>query len=450
MIGELPGPFTETPVMPAMNTLDDKTIKAELKKAIASGKVRRLSDGAGLVLVAQPTGTGWWRLRYWLDDREGMLSLGTYPETGLRDARLRRDEARKLIAAGGDPSAARKAEKADRAQQRQAKAHADAGLPGPGTFEHVARDWLATVHEAKVSTGHAERTRIRLQQDAFPWLGQRPIDEIEAPELLQCLRRVEARGAIETAHRIKDACGQVFRYGIATGACKRNPAADLRDALKPVQARHHAAIVDPVHVGKLLRDVMAYEGHPVTRAALQLSALLLLRPGELRHMEWRWVDLDGSTLTVPPEVMKRSKADKLDGLPHVVPLAPQAVATLRELLPLTGGDGRRYVFPSLLTGQRCMSENTVRGALRRMGYGNDDMTAHGFRAMARTMIAERLGVPPEVIEAQLAHVVADALGRAYNRTQYIEQRRDMMTRWADYLDTLRAGAQVIQMPPRVA
>lgn len=429
--------------MAALNILDAKTIQAAIKAATESGKARKLSDGGGLVFEARPTGAGWWRLRYWIDSKEGMLSLGTYRETGLRDARDKRDEARKLIAAGGDPGAARKTDKAERAQERKAQALAVAGLPGPGTFEFVARDWLVTVHEAKVSPGHAERTRIRLEQDAFPWLGARPIWAIEAPEVLQCLRRVEARGAIETAHRIKDACGQVFRYGVAIGACQRNPAADLRDALRPVLARHHAAIVDPVGAGKLLRDVMAYEGHPVTRAALKLSALLLLRPGELRHAEWAWIDLDGATLTVPAEVMKRKKADKLDGPPHVVPLAPQALEILRDLLPLTGGDGRRYVFPSLLTGERCMSENTVRGALRRMGYGNDDMTAHGFRAMARTLIAERLGVAPEVIEAQLAHAVGDSLGRAYNRTQFLEQRREMMTAWADYLDRLRDGAQVL-------
>ena len=321
-------------------------------------------------------------------------------------------------------------------------------MPGAGTFEYVAREWLATVHEAKVSEGHADRTRIRLEQDVFPWLGRRPIGEIEAPELLQCLRRVEARGAIETAHRIKDACGQVFRYGIACGQCQRNPAADLRDALRPVESRHLAAIVDPKRAGELLRDMMAYQGHPVTRAALSLSALLLLRPGELRHMEWTWLDLDGALLTAPAEVMKRSKADKASGPPHLVPLARQAVSILRELQPLTGHG--RYVFPSLLTGERCMSENTVRGALRRMGYSNDDMTAHGFRAMARTMIAERLGIAPEVIEAQLAHAVADSLGRAYNRTQYLDQRCDMMLKWADYLDRLRAGAAVLPFPSKAA
>jgi integrase len=425
----------------------DKTLKA-----IKPGDPRkRISDGEGLYLLLYVKGGAHgWRFDYTHQGRRLTLSLGTYPDTGLGLAREKADEARKLLAAGTDPSEARKTEKAAHAQVREAQALADAGLPGSGTFEHVAREWLSTVHEAKVSPGHAERTRIRLEQDAFPWIGRRPIGELEAPEVLECLRRVEARGAIETAHRIKDACGQVFRYGVAIGACQRNPAADLRDALRPVPARHHAAIVDPVGAGKLLRDVMAYEGHPVTRAALKLSALLLLRPGELRHMEWAWLDLDGATLTVPAEVMKRKKADKLDGPPHVVPLATQALEILRDLLPLTGGEGRRYVFPSLLTGERCMSENTVRGALRRMGYGNDDMTAHGFRAMARTLIAERLGVEPQVIEAQLAHAVADTLGRAYNRAQFLDQRRDMMTKWADYLDRLRDGAQVLPFKGQAA
>ncbi|EWS53069.1 integrase arm-type DNA-binding domain-containing protein [Methylibium sp. T29] len=429
--------------MAATNTLSDKAIRAAIKAATGRDKPHALNDGGGLSLLLQPTGAAWWRLRYWLSGRENRLSLGVYPDVSLADARTRRDQARKLIAAGVDPSEARKADKVERIARVEAQALAAAGLPGPGTFEHVAREWLTTVHQVKVSAGHAERTRIRLEQDVFPWLGRRPIAELEAPELLTCLRRVEARGAIETSHRIKDSCGQVFRYGIAIGACTRNPAGDLKDALRPVESRHHAAIVDPKLGGELLRDMMAYAGHPVTRAALKLSALLILRPGELRHMEWAWIDLDEASLTVPGAVMKRTKVNKANGAPHVVPLAPQAIATLRELHPLTGHG--RYVFPSLLTGERCMSENTVRGALRRMGYGNDEMTAHGFRAMARTMIAERLGIAPEVIEAQLAHAVADALGRAYNRTQYLEQRREMMTAWADYLDQLRDGAQVIPM-----
>jgi len=427
--------------MAGIEKLSDKTIQAALKAAVAAGKPKTIADGGGLVLEARPTGVGWWRLRYTFEGKENRLSLGTYPEVSLAAARQRRREAQTTLAGGEDPSGVRKAEKVERQKTQEAQKLIDAGLPGPGTFEFVARDWLKTVHEVKVSAGHAERTRIRLEQDAFPWIGKRPIADIEPPELLECLRRVEARGAIETAHRVKDACGQVFRFGIAIGACKRNPAADLRDALRPVQTRHHAAITDPKQVGKLMRDIADYSGHPVTRAALQLSALLLLRPGELRHMEWTWIDLDGATLTVPAETMKRMKAEKVGGPPHVVPLASQAIALLEALRPLTGHG--RYVFPALTTGQRCMSENTVRSALRRLGYGNDDMTAHGFRATARTMIAERLNVPAEVIEAQLAHAVGDALGRAYNRTQFLEQRRNMMQAWADYLARLRDGAEVI-------
>jgi integrase len=428
--------------MAATNTLSDTAIRAAIKAAAAGGtKPQALNDGGGLSLLVQPTGAAWWRLRYWLDSRENRLSLGIYPETGLREARQRRDEARKLIAAGTDPSDARKANKEARLAKAEAARLADAGLPGPGSFEHVALDWLATVHEAKVSDGHAERTRIRFQQDAFPWLGRRPIAEIEAPELLACLRRVTARGAIETAHRLKDACGQVFRYGIATGACVRNPATELRDALPPVPTRHHAAIVDPKRAAELLRAMGDYAGHPVTRAALVLSALLFLRPGELRQMEWAWVDLEAATVTLPAALMKRKKAEKANGTPHLVPLAPQAVWVFKGLHPLTGHG--RYVFPSLLTGERPMSENTVNTALRRMGFDRETATAHGFRAMARTMAAERLGIAPEVIEAQLAHAVGDALGRAYNRTTFADQRRELMVKWADYLDRLREGAQVL-------
>ncbi len=424
----------------ATNLLTDKAIRAALKNA-AAGSPATLSDGGGLTLIARPDGGGWWRFRYWFVGRENRLSLGTYPAVSLSDARSRRDEARKQVAGGIDPSVLRKDEKRERAVRAVAEKAVANGEAAPGTFEAVAREWLSTVHEAKVSAGHAERTRIRLENDVFPWIGARPIGAIEAPELLAALRKIEERGAIETAHRAKDACGQVFRYGIAAGYCSRNPAADLRDALKPVPTRHHAAIVDPKKGGELLRDMLAYAGHPVTRAALSLSALLLLRPGELRQLEWAWIDFDAATATIPGDLMKRSKADKANGAPHVVPLAPQALAVLRDVFALTAGG--RYVFPTQYDAMRPMSENTVNVALRRMGYDRETMTAHGFRAMARTMIAERLGVAPEVIEAQLAHAVPDALGRAYNRTTYLEQRRDMMAKWADYLDRLRDGAQVL-------
>lgn len=419
----------------------DALSDAAIRKAKPGEKPRKLADGGGLYLELQPGGARYWRLKYRIEGREKRISLGTYPAVSLAEARRRRDEARALLAAGTDPSEDRKAGKAARVQARQVAALVEAGEPLPGTFEAVARDWLAQVHRAKVSPDHADRTLRRLEVDLFPWIGARPLVELEAPELLACLRRIVERGAIETAHRAKDACGQVFRYGIACGHCQRNPAADLRDALPPVHSRHYAALTQPDEVAALLRDLAAYRGHPVTRAALLLSPLLLLRPGELRHLEWTWIDPEGGELTIPPELMKRNKAGKASGAPHLVPLAPQALAILAELRPLTGAG--RFVFPALTTPARCMSENTVRAALRRMGYSNEDMTAHGFRAMARTMAAERLGADPQVIEAQLAHAVPDALGRAYNRTTFVEQRRGLMTRWADYLDALREGAQVL-------
>jgi integrase len=441
--------MTELPNMAASNLLSDKAIRSAVKRATEEGKARKISDGGGLVLDVRPTGAGWWRLRYWRDGREGMLSLGTYPTVSLADARGRRDEARKQIAAGADPSVQRKEEKRARAARLVVERAISDGEAMPGSFAAVAWEWLVTVHQEKVSDGHAERTRVRFENDIFPWLGSRPISKIEAPELLAALRKIEARGAIETAHRAKDACGQVFRFGIAAGYCTRNPAADLREALQPVPTRHHAAIVEPKRAGRLLRDMLEYQGHPVTRAALALSAMLMLRPGELRQLEWAWIDFETPTLTIPANMMKRTKAEKASGVPHVVPLAPQALAILRDdLQPLTGAG--RYVFPGLHSAERPMSENTVRSALRRLGYGNEDMTAHGFRAMARTMAAERLGIAPEVIEAQLAHTVPDALGRAYNRTQYLDQRRELMMKWADYLDRLRKGAEVIPLPQRAA
>lgn len=370
--------------MAASDLLSDKAIRAAIKAAEAEGKARKVSDGAGLVLDVRPTGAGWWRLRYWLDGKERMLSLGTYPDTSLAQARAKRDEARRQVAAGTDPSSVRKAEKAVQADAVKAGARADAGLPPAGSFEAVAREWLATVHAAKVSEGHHDRTRIRLEQDAFSWIGRRPLGDVDAPELLAVLRRVEARGAIETAHRVKDACGQVFRFGIATGACARNPAADLRDALRPVQTRHHAALTEPGEVAKLMRAAVDYGGQPATRVALLLSPLLLLRPGELRQMEWAWVDLGGGTVTVPGSVMKRTKADKADGPPHLVPLARQAVALLTELQALTGGG--RYVFPALTSRLRCMSENTVRLAtagLRQRRHNGPRLSGDGSHHASR-------------------------------------------------------------------
>lgn len=400
-----------------------------IKNAKPGPKPVRHFDGGGLYLEVAPSGGKWWRLKYRHDGKEKRLSLGTYPDTSLKDARDRRDQARRDLAAGIDPGAKRKAEKATRTEL------------AANTFEAVAREWHQAVHCAAVTEGHAARTLLRLEQDAFPWIGASPIAEVTAPKLLEALRKVEARGAIETAHRVRQACGQVFRYGIATGRCERDPAADLRDALQPVIVKHHAAITDPRKVGELLRAFDDYQGLPTTRAALKLAPLVFLRPGELRQAEWSEFDLDAAVWTVPAARMKRTKQQKVSGAPHLVPLSRQAVAVLRELEPLTGRG--RYVFPSPRGGSRPMSDNAVLSALRRMGFAKDEMSGHGFRAMARTLMAERLGVPESVVEAQLAHAVRDSLGRAYNRTEFVDQRRSMMQQWADYLDTLRQGAQVL-------
>lgn len=403
----------------------------QIRSAKPTSKAVRLYDERGLYLEVTPSGGRWWRLKYRFDGREKLLSMGTYPDTSLKAARDKRDRARELLAQGVDPSDARRAE-------RESKS-----LEAVNSFEAVAREWHATVHVVKVSAGHAARTLIRLEQDVFPWLGSQTIGEIKAPQLLQTMRRIESRGAIETAHRALQACGQVFRYAIATGRAERDPTPDLRGALKPVLVQHMAAITDPQRVGQLLRAIEDYKGMPITRAALQLAPLVFVRPGELRKAEWSEFDLDARQWRIPAARMKRTKQEKLSGAAHVVPLSRQAVAVLDDLRPLTGHG--RFVFPSPRTGERPMSDNGVLSALRRMGFPKDEMTGHGFRAMARTLLAEQLGIDEAVIEAQLAHAVKDALGRAYNRTEFLEQRRRMLQTWADYLDKLRVGAEVIPL-----
>jgi len=311
------------------------------------------------------------------------------------------------------------------------------------TFEAVAREFHA-LKASGWSVTYAARWIERMEKDAFPWIGSLPLSDITAPSLLKVLRRVEARGANETAHTLRQTAGQVFRYGIATGRCERDPAPDLHGALSPLAVKHMAAVSKPSQAAALMRSIESYEGQPSTRAALMLSALLFQRPGNIRQMEWGEIDLDAGLWTIPSQMMKRTKKGKANGRPHLVPLAPQAVAVLRDLYPLTGHG--RYVFPSLLTGERPMSENTLRGALRRMGYSNDDMTPHGFRAMARTIMVEvkDLNINPDVIEAQLAHGKSGPLGAAYDRAEFIDQRREMMNKWADYLDEIRVGAKVLR------
>ncbi len=424
----------------ASNLLTEKAIVSALKKARVSGEPATIKDGDGLTLIARPDGTGWWRLRYWLSGRENRLSLGTYPDVPLKLGRDRRDEARKLIAAGTDPSEARKADKAADVARAEAGRLAAAGLPGPGTFEHAAREWHAYMAPSW-SAGHAVKVLALLENDLVPFIGARALAELTAPELLKQARRIEARGAVETAYRALKAAGAVFRHGVQHGYCESDPTRDLKGAVALPVPEHRAAVTDPAKLGELLRAIDAYQGTPIVRAALALAPLVFLRPGELRKAEWAEFQLDSAKWTIPAARMKGRLKAKLHGPAHLVPLAPQAVAILRELRPLTGAG--RYVFPNPLTPDRPLSENGVLSALRRMGFGKDEMTGHGFRATARTIAAERLGIAPEVIEAQLAHRVPDALGRAYNRTLHLDARRELMTKWADYCDRLRDGAQVL-------
>ena len=388
------------------------------------------ADGGGMYLLVKASGR-YWRMDYTHADKRKTLALGVYPEVSLAKARKRREEARELLAEGLDPSAAKKAEKL---ATRVAAAN---------TFEAVAREFHAT-QASGWSPRYAARWIERMEKDLFPYIGKLTLPAITAPVLLDALRKVEKRGANETAHTLRQTAGQVFRYGVQTGRCERSPVTDLPGALKPIVVKHMAAVLEPAKAGELLRAIDGYTGQPMTRAALLLSALLFQRPGNIRAMEWSWLNLDDGVLTIPAESMKRRLHEKINGRPHFVPLAPQAVQVLRALQPLTGHG--RYVFPSLRTGERPMSENTVNAALRRLGFGSEEMSAHGFRAMARTLIVENIpGIHPDVIEARLAHGKSGPLGAAYDRAEFMQQRRQMMVTWADYLDKLRTGADVIPL-----
>jgi integrase len=403
---------------------------------------KRLSDGGGLyLLLFVKGGAHGWRLDYTIHGKRKTLSLGTYPDTGLKLAREKSEAARQLVAAGIDPSDTRKAEKVRHADDREASALQAAGRPLGGSFEHVAREWYETRRE-DWAFSYGDKIIRRLEMDVFPWIGRHAVGGITPPQLLEVLRRIESRGVIETAHRALENCGQIFRFAIATGRATSDPARDLKDALRKPLAQHFPAITDPVRLGELLRACDGYKGTHVVRAALRLTPMLLLRPGELRHAQWSEFDLDGAVWTVPAERMKREKAGKLHGKPHIVTLPTQAVETLRDLHSLTGPGG--YVFRGERNHDRPMSDAAVNAALRAMGFSGDEVTAHGFRATARTILAERLGVSVPVIEAQLAHSVRDALGTAYNRTQFLDERKAMLQTWADYLDRLRKGADVIQ------
>jgi integrase len=387
--------------------LTETTVKA----AKPAAKPYKRFDDRGLYLLVTPEGGRWWRLKYRYAGRERGISLGTYPDVSLKAARDRRDAARRLVAAGIDPSAQRKSEKLARAL----------------TFEALAREWLELKKSALATLTHRKRAQ-RFEDHVFPYLGSRPIGAITPADLLAVLRRVEARGKHETAHRLRSESGQIFRYAIATGRAERDVTADLRGALAPVVVRNHAAITEPARIGELLRAIEGYRGQPATECALKLLPLVFVRPGELRGAEWSELDLDAAEWRIPAARMKMRE-------PHLVPLSRQAVALLRDLEPITGAG--RYLFPSLRTAERPISSNTLNAALRRLGYSGDEMVSHGFRSMASTCLNEQ-GWHPDLIELQLAHAERNEVRGAYNRAQRLEERRQMMQAWADYLDGLRA------------
>jgi integrase len=388
-----------------------------IRTAKPGKKDAKLFDGRGLFLLVTTSGGKLWRFKYRFDGKEKLLSLGAYPEISLGNARLMREEARQHITAGIDPASVKKAQNDDQPQD---------------TLEQIAREW----HERfspKWAKNTADRILTRLELNVFPFIGNKPIAEIKAPDLLSMLRRIEARGAAYTAHRVRGICGQIYRFAVATGKAERDPTADLKGALTPVKTTHRPAITDPKELAGLLRMLDSYEGIPIVQAALKLLPMLFVRPGELRNMRWEDVDLEKGEWSY--------MVNKTKSL-HIVPLARQALAILQELQPLTGPEG--YVFPSVRTNARPISDMTLNAAMRRMGIDTrTEITGHGFRAVARTILDEVLGFRPELIEHQLAHSVRDPLGRAYNRTAHLPERRKMMQAWADYLEDLKTGNKVI-------
>ena len=385
-------------------------------------KQYKVADGRGLFLVITPTGSKYWRFRYRFVSREKSLALGIYPDVSLGDARNKAHEARKMLANDIDPSAEKQSKK--RARK----------LAAENTFETVSREWYQKSTSQWVDS-HGDRIIRRLEKDVFPFVGKRPITEISAPEILTVLQRIENRGAIETAHRAHQNFGQIFRYAIAAGYATDDPSPHLRGALKPVQQRHHASITDPKAIGDLLRAINSYEGFFATKCALQLAPLFFVRPGELRKAEWDEFNFETAEWRIPPEKMKMRAL-------HIVPLSTQAITILQELHMLTGNG--QYVFPSVRTSKRPMSENTVTGALRRLGYTSDEMTGHGFRSMACTILNEQ-GWNRDAIERQLAHAERNNIRAAYNYAEYLPERRKMMQDWANYLGELTTNSNIITL-----
>jgi integrase len=392
--------------------LTDTTIKA----AKPIEKAYKIPDEKGMFLLVHTNGSKYFRLKYYFAKKEKLLALGVYPETSLKQAREKRDIARKQIADGIDPSEHRKATKAARVQDVE------------NSFEVIAREWGSK--QVKNWDDQSNRNKRMLEKNIFPWLGHRPITDILPIEVLTCLRRIEERGAIETAHRTLQICGQVFRYAVSTARIDRDITADLRGALQTTKGGHFASITDPKELAPLLRAIDNYSGTFTVKAALQLAPLVFVRPVELRLAQWGEIDFNTREW--------RYTVTKTD-TPHVVPLSTQAIAILNAIKPVTGHG--KYVFPSARTpnGSRAMTSEALLAGLRRMGFDKTEMTTHGFRATARTILDEVLGVRPDFIEHQLAHEVKDPNGRSYNRTAHLPERHKMMQRWADYLEELKHG-----------
>lgn len=395
----------------------------QISKAKPKDKDYKLTDGGGLFLLLTPSGGKLWRLKYRFDGKEKLLALGQYPAVSLADARQRREDARKLLANDQDPAAIKKA------------VQEAAVVAAASVFEVVAGEWFQKRKPEWVES-HAVSIKGRLDNYILPAFGSKPITEISAADVRTMLLKIEARGTVEAAKRVKVICGQIFRYAAAHDLIQHDPSAALKpsELFRKVEKRHFAAVTDPKELAPLLRSIEGYAGSIETRCALRLLPLLLMRPGELRHLEWSEIDVEAAQVNIPAEKMKMRNA-------HTVPLSKQALAILEEIRPLTGSG--KYVFPSVRSAERPISDNTLNACFRRMGYDSNTVTAHGFRATARTILDEVLGFRPDIIEHQLAHAVKDPNGRAYNRTAFLDDRRRMMQHWSDYLDGLKAGAKVI-------
>lgn len=385
----------------------------KIRNLKAKDKVYKASDEKGLYLQISPNGSKHWKLKYRYDGKEKKLSFGSYPEVKLADARRKRDEAKSLLADDIDPALHKK----ERKIARQ--------LGAVNSFELIALEWHAKNINAWTQD-HGKRILVRLQKDIFPWLGKRGIADIKAPELLKTLERIQNRGALETAHRALQNCSQVFRYAVITGRAEHDITANLRGALAPVKTRNHASITNPDEISNLLKAIDGYQGYFVTKCALRLSPLFFVRPGELRQAEWSEFNFDSKEWRIPAHKMKMREQ-------HIVPLSTQAIAILEELRPYTGSG--KYLFPSIRTPTRPMSNNTVNSALRRLGYTNDEMTPHGFRSMACTLLNEQ-GWHRDAIERQMAHAERNSVRATYNYAEHLDIRRKMMQAWADYLDQL--------------